>query len=258
MRCLWIGRYTPGVPAPRVPALQDGAACPGANALTLQSGADDCAHGCEQSVSFGGRLQPCLGTVVVAQVLPADCGAAIGLFEEVFGTTRAPGPVTRTSCVLPAICQKRCVATPHAAPRGLGSGGFLTWPDVVRRGVPHRCTWGPRCVHTAEVVGSNPTTPTSRRWGFRFTRHCAGLGIWPVPGCSTSGRWRSPRRPSARPRGRGQMAQRPRLGAAGPRGSGGCQGPGRAGAGDQRRRPLALTTRPWPRYVTTSAACCRP
>jgi hypothetical protein len=152
MRCLWIGRYTPGVPAPRVPALQDGAACPGANALTLQSGADDCAHGCEQSVSFGGRLQPCLGTVVVAQVLPADCGAAIGLFEEVFGTTRAPGPVTRTSCVLPAICQKRCVATPHAAPRGLGSGGFLTWPDVVRRGVPHRCTWGPRCVHTAEIT----------------------------------------------------------------------------------------------------------
>jgi hypothetical protein len=63
--------------------------------------------------------------------------------------------------VLPAICQKPCIARPHAAPRGLGSAGSLTWTDVVRCRGSDGCLCGPRCVHTAEVVGSNPTTPTS-------------------------------------------------------------------------------------------------
>jgi hypothetical protein len=42
--------------------------------------------------------------------------------------------------------------------------------------------------------------------------------------------------------------------------SGTWPAPGHSMSGRLRsaRRPLALTTRPWPRYMTTSAACCRP
>jgi hypothetical protein len=53
--------------------------------------------------------------------------------------------------VLPATCQKPCLATPRAAPRGLGSAGSLTWAEVVRGGVTHGCAWGSRCVHAAEA-----------------------------------------------------------------------------------------------------------
>jgi hypothetical protein len=65
------------------------------------------------------------------------------------------------SSVLPAICQKPCLATPHTAPPGLGSVRPLTWTDLVRRGVPHGRVWDPCSLHTAEATGSKPVTPTT-------------------------------------------------------------------------------------------------
>jgi hypothetical protein len=38
---------------------------------------------------------------------------------------------------------------------------LLSWGDVVRSMVPEGSTWGPHSLHTAEVTGSIPVTPTS-------------------------------------------------------------------------------------------------
>jgi hypothetical protein len=36
----------------------------------------------------------------------------------------------------------------------------MSWDDAVRSMVLESSVWGPHSLHTAEVVGSNPTTPT--------------------------------------------------------------------------------------------------
>jgi hypothetical protein len=60
----------------------------------------------------------------------------------------------------PEICQRRCLDPPHPAPCALRPPQPLRCDVVVARGVERRCAWCPRSLHTAEVVGSNPTTPT--------------------------------------------------------------------------------------------------
>jgi hypothetical protein len=58
----------------------------------------------------------------------------------------------------------------------------MSWDDVVRSMVPEGSTWEPHSLHTAEVVGSNPTTPTPctiaypsfRLFGFRLSGEPAG------------------------------------------------------------------------------------
>jgi hypothetical protein len=66
-------------------------------------------------------------------------------------TARGSQSCRCAASVLPAIRQKPCLVTPHAAPRRLGSTGVLTWTDVARSREPQRCAWGLRCVHTAEA-----------------------------------------------------------------------------------------------------------
>jgi hypothetical protein len=62
---------------------------------------------------------------------------------------------------LSAICQHTCLAMPCAAGRRLHPVVRMSWDDVVRRMVLESCVWGPHSLHTAEVTGSIPVTPTS-------------------------------------------------------------------------------------------------
>jgi hypothetical protein len=70
---------------------------------------------------------------------------------------------------LPEICQKRCLAMPHTAPCPLRPPQPIRCDVVVARGVPRRCVWCLRSLHTAEVTGSIPVTPTSTNG---FLRPC--------------------------------------------------------------------------------------
>ena len=62
---------------------------------------------------------------------------------------------------LSASCQHTCLAMPCAAARRLHPVVRMSWDDVVRRMVLESCVWWPHSLHTAEVTGSIPVTPTS-------------------------------------------------------------------------------------------------
>jgi hypothetical protein len=64
---------------------------------------------------------------------------------------------------LSAICQHTCLAMPCAAGRRLHPVVRMSWDDVVRSTVVASSEWGPHSLHTAEVTGSIPVTPTNHR-----------------------------------------------------------------------------------------------
>jgi Transposase DDE domain group 1 len=68
----------------------------------------------------------------------------------------------RSGCCLSATCQHTRPATPRAAGRHLDSSVPTSWDNGVWSVVLEGCMWGPHSLHTAEVVGSNPTTPPLR------------------------------------------------------------------------------------------------
>src|SRR5215211_8668589 len=93
---------------------------------------------------------------------------------------------------LPEVCQKRCLAMPHIALGRLSRRQPLTCDVMLPRWAPHRCAWSPRSLHTAEVTGSIPVTPTSTNafLGPRGDAGCQQVGAvvrWdskPPPGSS--------------------------------------------------------------------------
>jgi hypothetical protein len=91
-------------------------------------------------------------------------------------TRTGPGVRTSTACAsatsfsartlrkardLPEICQKLCLARPRAASPDLMPLEPLSCDVVMQRGVSHRYVRCLRSLHTAEVTGSIPVTPTS-------------------------------------------------------------------------------------------------
>jgi hypothetical protein len=83
-----------------------------------------------------------------------DRSAATGDVEA-FGA-RSP------ACSLSAICQHASLAMPCATGRRLNLSVRTSWDDVVRSIVLGSRVWGPHSLHTAEVTGSIPVTPTSQ------------------------------------------------------------------------------------------------
>jgi hypothetical protein len=62
---------------------------------------------------------------------------------------------------LPEVCQRRRLVTPGAAPRHHGSPRLLSCDHMVLCVGDCGGACGPRFLHTAEVTGSIPVTPTS-------------------------------------------------------------------------------------------------
>src|SRR5215216_86945 len=71
-------------------------------------------------------------------------------------------PGWSAACSLSAICQHTSLATPCAPGRRLDPPVLTSWDDVVRSMAVKGSVRRPHSLHTAEVVGSNPTTPTRR------------------------------------------------------------------------------------------------
>jgi hypothetical protein len=67
---------------------------------------------------------------------------------------------TRLRASLSAICQHQSLASQCLAPRRLGCPCRLSCGDVVWSMGWKSCVWGPHSLHTAEVTGSIPVTPT--------------------------------------------------------------------------------------------------
>ena len=79
-----------------------------------------------------------------------------------------PLPLTpRWSCTgvhrigLSAICQHPSLAKPCVAGHRLDLSVPTTWDDVLRSTVLKSSVWGSHSLHTAEVTGSIPVTPTT-------------------------------------------------------------------------------------------------
>jgi hypothetical protein len=73
------------------------------------------------------------------------------------------GPEAFVHGVRPSSVSNLSAQPPRFAMRSLvwpSQPRLLSWGDVVRRMVLEGTVWGPHSLHTAEVVGSNPTTPT--------------------------------------------------------------------------------------------------
>jgi hypothetical protein len=78
---------------------------------------------------------------------------------------------------LPEICQKRCLTLPDTAPCRLRPPQPLSCDVVVQRGVLHRHVRCPLSLHTAEVTGSIPVTPTSHhRRSYRLSSRLIAAG----------------------------------------------------------------------------------
>jgi hypothetical protein len=62
---------------------------------------------------------------------------------------------------LSAVCQHTSLTTPCAAGRRLHPLVRMSWDDAVQSMALQWGVWGPHSLHTAEVTGSIPVTPTS-------------------------------------------------------------------------------------------------
>jgi hypothetical protein len=99
--------------------------------------------------------------------LPAAAGAvgsglgavgwvgAVGVRTGLFQSTRRGDPLS-------AICQHTALAKLCAEGRRLDPLTWMSWDDVVRNMVLDSSVWYPHPLHTAEVTGSIPVTPTSK------------------------------------------------------------------------------------------------